>query len=254
MADTPYAPPTPRPHGVPPPAHVMNITVVDPHKVPVGDLHLEGGPVGLYGQLGLEDGVTLESVQIAPSTVQFRLPDAHRYGIPHIPIFIRAYYTATPDQSWLVYPDKAQQVTIAPCAVVQMAAPAPPPQTLPKLQVRDKWLQREGVGYFTVIQCSDFNLLNRYTNGEDITPQLKQRSTLGFNCLRVWTCYQINYIGDCPPRDALYAAIPPFLTLCSSYGLYVELTAFTGPYPYLPDDNAKVNHWNRVIAGATGHN
>src|SRR5262245_50411095 len=85
---------------------------------------------------------------------------------------------------------------------------------------------------FTAIECSDFNLYNRFLRGEDIRPILQQRANIGFNLLRVWTAYVIAGIGRLVPRERgdFCAGIPEFLDLCSQFGLYVEFTAFTGPY------------------------
>src|SRR5678810_691416 len=97
---------------------------------------------------------------------------------------------------------------------------------------------------FTVKECSDFNLLNRSEAGEDIAPILEQRAGLGFNVLRVWTAFNIDKIGTLIPvqRPGLYAHIPDFLQACANHGLYVELTAFTGPYDVcgLPSDALKI--------------
>lgn len=80
---------------------------------------------------------------------------------------------------------------------------------------------------FTAIECSDFNLLNRWQHGPDtIRPVLEQRAAAGFNLLRVWTAYDIPGIGTF--LDIWYDLIPEFVDLCASYGLYVEFTAYTG--------------------------
>lgn len=97
--------------------------------------------------------------------------------------------------------------------------------TLSNLRVNRTVFETVKGEHVTAIECSEFNLLNRYQT-EDITPILKQCSSLGFNMLRVWTLYDIPKVGTmkkCP-----YNLIPSFLDLCASYGLYVEFTAYTG--------------------------
>lgn len=106
---------------------------------------------------------------------------------------------------------------------------------------------------FAVICTSDFNLYNRWFSGEDIRPVLAQRQALGFNSCRVWTAYRIDLIGDCDPhRPGFYDSIPAFMSDLAQYGLYAEITAFTGPYVYFPTDDAKVAHWDRLDAALTG--
>lgn len=103
----------------------------------------------------------------------------------------------------------------------------------------------------TIIECSDFNLFNRFLAGEDIGSVLEQRAAVGFNTLRVWTAYQIGRIGRLIPREHpdYYAQIPAFLDACSLYGLYVEFTAFTGPYEAMfANDDEKVAHWDQLCA------
>ena len=106
---------------------------------------------------------------------------------------------------------------------------------------------------FTVIGTSDFNLYNRWFSGEDITPVLEQRQALGFNSIRVWTAYRIPLIGDCDPhRSGFYTRLPEFLSDVAQYGLYAEVTAFTGPYVYFPDQASMIAHWNSLDDALTG--
>lgn len=100
---------------------------------------------------------------------------------------------------------------------------------------------------FTVICTSDFNCYNRWFSGEDIMPVLEQRQALGFNSQRVWTAYAIDKIGICDPhRPGFYQRIPEYMELVAGYGLYVEWTAFTGPYPFFPTQQSMIDHWNAL--------
>lgn len=112
----------------------------------------------------------------------------------------------------------------------------------------------EDGGRFTVIECSDFNLFGRYLQeGEPVVREvLKERQAIGFNMLRVWSEYQGNAaftadIGRLVPSEHLdyYGKLKAFLALCSGYGLYVELTVFTG--------TGIPGHWERcgTVAQAT---
>lgn len=103
---------------------------------------------------------------------------------------------------------------------------------------------------FTVICSSDFNLYNRWFSGEDITPVLEQRHALGFNSVRVWTAYDIAGIGTCDPRrSGFYERLPEFMAMI---GLYVELTAFTGPYPFFANQAEMIAHWNALDDALNG--
>src|SRR5689334_13953007 len=110
-----------------------------------------------------------------------------------------------------------------------------------------------GLTRFTVIQTSDFNLLNRFLSGEDISPILEQRAALGFNSLRVWTAYDIPQIGRLNPKEHpdFYQRIPDFLQACANVGLYVEFTAFTGPYPFFANQDEMIAHWNALVAAVS---
>lgn len=109
---------------------------------------------------------------------------------------------------------------------------------------------------FTIIQCSDFNILNRFSAGEDIAPILSQRQEIGFNCLRVWTAYSIDRIGRLVPheRPNLYDCIPEFLQHAANHNLYVEFTAGTGPWlGIFNNEDEKIIHWNNLVSAVRGH-
>ena len=117
---------------------------------------------------------------------------------------------------------------------------------LPRLVVSGQFLAREDGTRFTAIECSDFNLLARFSAGEDIRPILKQRSDLGFNLLRVFTLMHLSQwgIGDLDPCP--YDKIKAFCKLCAKFGLYVEFTAYTSTW--------RADHWSRLgqaLAGVT---
>ena len=96
---------------------------------------------------------------------------------------------------------------------------------------------------WTAIQCSDFNLPNRWQHGEDITPILAQRSGAGFNLLRCWTHFDLSP-GIGTFLDIDYSRIPEFLALCASFGLRVEFTAYTSI--------ERFGHWERLVEACQG--
>lgn len=124
-----------------------------------------------------------------------------------------------------------------------------PKITLQRLVPRGRYFQLEDGTYWTGIGCTDFNLYNRYLNGEDVNSILAQRSTLGFNYLRIFTFFDIGQygIGVCLPQQHpdFYWRIPNFLDLCASYGLYVEFVAYTGPYTFWPG-GIDETHWTKL--------
>lgn len=126
---------------------------------------------------------------------------------------------------------------------------------LPRLEVDGHFFRQDTGARWTGIEATDFNLFNRFLEGEDITPILRQRADAGFNLLRVWTDFDVCSDGTCPDHQPIgrlvprehpdyYKRLPDFLDLCAQHGLYVELTAFTGR-PQL--DAAKIAHWDHLI-------
>jgi hypothetical protein len=69
---------------------------------------------------------------------------------------------------------------------------------LPRLVADGRWFKQDNGARWTGIEATDFNLFNRFLNGEDITPILGQRADVGFNLLRVWTDFDV--CADRPPR------------------------------------------------------
>lgn len=131
---------------------------------------------------------------------------------------------------------------------VELIRLVPPEMHVPRVVIRGHFFALETGEPWTMIECSDFNLLNRFVQGEDITPILAQRREVGFNTLRVWTAYDVPGIGTLKPSAPLYTAIPEFLRRLEAFGLYAEMTAFTGPYTTLfASEDQKVAHWESLI-------
>lgn len=102
---------------------------------------------------------------------------------------------------------------------------------------------------------TDFNLLAKFINGEDIEPVLEQREQLGFNHPRVFTAFSVDKIGRLSPKEhpELYARIPVFLDHLAKHGLRPELVAFTGPYDsFFKNDDEKVAHYTNLCAAMQG--
>jgi hypothetical protein len=145
-------------------------------------------------------------------------------------------------------------VVIVVATAVQRATPST--TSLPRLVVDGRFFRQETGARWTAIQATDFNLFNRFLDGQDITPILRQRAAAGFNLLRVWTDFDVCADAKCPEHQPIGRLIPAarpdyykrlsdFLDLCARNGFYVELTAFTGR----PDsDDGKIAHWDRLVA------
>lgn len=124
----------------------------------------------------------------------------------------------------------------------------------PRLVVDGQYFRTADGARFHALECSEFSLYKRFLDGEDIDPILTQRSTLGFNLLRVWLLNTSVVPGGILPLQYadFYEALPEFLSRCSGFGLYVELTAFTQTQTLMPSEADQVSHWNRVVDAVKG--
>lgn len=129
-----------------------------------------------------------------------------------------------------------------PSRAVVLTGTSRPAVSLPQLVTSGQFLALSNGQPWTAIECSDFNLLARYDveGANAIAPVLEQRSSLGYNLLRVWTAFDIPGIGTYPFCN--YGKIPAFVAFCASYGCWVEFTAYTGINDPL--------HWQNLINAA----
>ena len=130
-------------------------------------------------------------------------------------------------------------------ATMTVVEPEPPPdppepQTLPRLVPSGQQFRLATGAPWTAVECSEFNLLNRWQHGESVDAILAQRRDAGFNLLRVWTLYDLADQGIGTFLDIDYARIPAFLARCADYGLYVEFTAYTSL--------ERKSHWSQLTA------
>lgn len=129
--------------------------------------------------------------------------------------------------------------------------PPPPPSSVRQLVPKGQFFTLPDGTPQTVIQCSDFNLFNRYQRGEDVDTILHQRRQIGFNDLRVWTAFDVQGIGRLVLPQ--YEQLPAFLDQCGRYGFTVELTGFAGPYETIfHNDDEKVGHWEAILEWTHG--
>ena len=75
---------------------------------------------------------------------------------------------------------------------IQLEREAGPNPFLPRLVGNGQFFSTEDGQPFTVIECSDFQLFQRFLHGEDLEPVLRDRQDIGFNTLRVFgTCFNM---------------------------------------------------------------
>lgn len=193
------------------------------------DVGIAGAQVRLQVPAGWAEGVTAGADGYAMLTVPIALTETQ------LQIDAEGYQPVNQ------HADVSPEITLV-VAMQPMFVP------LPKLvPVGQFFRQSTGDGdsaRFTAIEASDFNLLNRWQHGEDITPVLKQRAEIGFNLLRVWTLYDLAAASIGVFLDPDYDRIPAFLDLCARYGFYVEFTAYTS--------TERTDHWNRLVAAVQG--
>lgn len=144
-------------------------------------------------------------------------------------------------------------VTDAPAQVrVTMKRSTPPPSNLGTLTIDGKFFWQGGKRT-TLVESSDFSLFMRYLDGDDITPILRQRQGLGFNCLRVWLLNQsvVGYrnapaiidAGIDPRAHAdFYARLRAFCGVLGAYGQNVDLTVFTQTKTLMPSRSDQQAH------------
>lgn len=128
--------------------------------------------------------------------------------------------------------------------------------TLPRLVLNGQFFALDTGERWTAIESSEFSLYKRFLDNEDITPVLRQRAEVGFNLLRVWLLNTSVVPGGILPSQYpdFYDRLPVFASLCASYGLYIEFTAFTMARDLMPSADDQVEHLRRIdeaLAGST---
>ncbi len=120
---------------------------------------------------------------------------------------------------------------------------------MPHLIVVGQFMMLDDDTRWTMIECTDFNMLNLFESGADIDSVVSQRRDVGFNTIRVGTSFNVAGIGRLIPKErpSLYDCIPHFIDYCHQREIRVELIGFMGPYDAIfANDNEKIEHWNRI--------
>lgn len=119
---------------------------------------------------------------------------------------------------------------------------------LPRLFPNGQFFIKETGERITIIQCSDFGLYPLFLAGQDIRPKLKQRSDIGFNCVRNFGIgFPFDQHPDDYPNDKFYTELPQYASLLAEYGLYFEFVAFAG-IRRIPKASDQLNYWNKLVS------
>lgn len=98
----------------------------------------------------------------------------------------------------------------------------------------------------TIIECTEFQLLQRFLAGEDIRPIVQDRANLGFNLLRVLgmcaNMFPLNPRAD----DHYYDGLTVLASILNEEGMNMEFTAFADASAVSPDFKDQMNHWERT--------
>lgn len=115
-------------------------------------------------------------------------------------------------------------------------------EPLPKLTLNGKYLN------VFIKGNTDFLIYKKFLDGQDITPLLAQRSSLGSNCVRVFG--MVDSFSHWHPQDygdRYYQQIPVFLDLLQDYGMYCYFCVFADTQHIMPSLAQQQDHWAKVI-------
>ena len=104
---------------------------------------------------------------------------------------------------------------------------------------------------------TDFQLYQRFLNGEDLRPVLDQRREVGVNMVRVLG--MCDYMFKFDPRQfpEFFSRLPEFFALLGRYGIYPNFVVFADAALVMPNRDEQIAHWDRfrdpaIVAAMTG--
>lgn len=102
---------------------------------------------------------------------------------------------------------------------------------------------RKGTERFTVIECTDFRLFDKFARGESIDDVVWQRHDLGFNMHRVAGMCDVMFKFNPLEHPDFYDLLPRFSDVLARREMYFEFTPFVDAARVMPDINAQLSHW-----------
>jgi hypothetical protein len=118
----------------------------------------------------------------------------------------------------------------------------------PLLTVAGQFFRVNGERWFG-IESSEFSLPKMFMEGLETRPIFDERCGLGFNEMRGWLLnYSVvgqAYPGGIHPNQYpdFYDRVRAFVELCASYGVVIELEAFTSAKDLMPNVDDQHRHW-----------
>jgi hypothetical protein len=126
------------------------------------------------------------------------------------------------------------------------------------LRINGIWFEKDDGTPWLRLACTDFALLRLMHEGQDITPIVRERVTMGFNEARVFSmmCGNLGRLLPTEIPDYYTSLLSRFLDLCEAESLRIELTALVDA-----NDGAhwsqqqRIDHFNQcaeILARRTG--
>lgn len=228
--------PPPAPPSTPPAPTRTVAVVVGYHQVPI-----PGATVALFAGTWTRGGTTNRDGYLA-------FP-----GLPAVAGSLRVTVTAAGY-------DEYQVETICPSLDVEIRIGFPAgaglsillPALVPSIAVlplttRGGVFRGVGGESHTIVEATDFRLLDRYLDGVDIVPVLQDRAGLGFNTVRV--ALMCRQMFDLDPRatPGYEEALPVFTRLLLTHGLRPEFVLFMDATLVMPGPVAQMAFFERVL-------
>jgi len=135
----------------------------------------------------------------------------------------------------------------APGSVVRIDPLRPLPPPVAALVTRGRFFQLATGAYWTAIEATDFQLFQRFLQGEDISAVLHQRAALGFNLLRVsLTCANMFPLN---PAEYLtyFDKLSEFVAVLFRAGLRPEFVVFMDAPRVMPSAASQHAFFARVL-------
>jgi hypothetical protein len=118
-----------------------------------------------------------------------------------------------------------------------------------RLHVAGKYFVNQAGQRVFLKGVTDFLLYQRYLDGEDIGPLLRERVAIGANAVRI--IGMVNSFSHWYPQEygaRYYDALPAFFAVLEQHGLYGYFTVFADTEIVMPKQADQVAHFAKVVA------